>query len=387
MNWITLGIFSAVLAGAMAWRVAVLTEPGTFDPFPGPAADSRETEVTAWDRLDRLNLLQYRDKRGKVRMVKTPADWGKRRAEIVRGMEAVMGVLPGRQRRVELDMKVEEEVDAGSYVRRLITYQSEPGCRTPAYLCIPKAALEKKTKTAAVLCLHPTDNKAGHKVVVGLGGRAGREYAAELAERGYVTIAPAYPLLAGYQPDVLKLGWKSGTLKAVWDNIRALDLLEKLPFVDASRGFGAIGHSLGGHNAIFTAVLDRRISVLVSSCGFDAFSDYYGGVEVNWRKGRGWCQVRYMPALAGYRHKLDRIPFDFPELLGALAPRPLFIHAPRRDSNFRHESAAACAATAREVYKLLGAEGQLRIEHPGVDHNFPQDMREAAYRVIDSRLK
>ena len=33
--------------------------------------------------------------------------------------------------------------------------------------------------------------------------------------------------------------------------------------------FGALGHSLGGHNAIFTAVFDPRLKVVVSSCGFD----------------------------------------------------------------------------------------------------------------------
>ena len=33
----------------------------------------------------------------------------------------------------------------------------------------------------------------------------------ELAERGYVTLAPNYPLLAKYQPDLKALGWQSGT--------------------------------------------------------------------------------------------------------------------------------------------------------------------------------
>ena len=53
--------------------------------------------------------------------------------------------------------------------------------------------------------------------------------AAELAERGFVTFAPNYPKLAKYQPDLEGLGWESGTLKAVWDNIRGLDLLTTLP--------------------------------------------------------------------------------------------------------------------------------------------------------------
>ena len=95
-----------------------------------------------------------------------------------------------------------------------------------------------RTRVPAVLCLHPTDNSVGHGVVVGLGGKANRQYASELAERGYVTLAPSYPLLAKYQPDLKALGWQSGTLKAVWDNIRGLDLLASLPFVRPD-AFGA----------------------------------------------------------------------------------------------------------------------------------------------------
>ena len=65
-------------------------------------------------------------------------------------------------------------------------------------------------------------------------------------------------------------------MKAIWDNIRGLDLLESLRFVKRGR-YGAIGHSLGGHNAIYTAVFDQRIKVVVSSCGFDSYLDYYDG--------------------------------------------------------------------------------------------------------------
>ena len=141
--------------------------------------------LQAAPRLDRLNLLQFRDGNGKVQPVKTAADWQNRRAEIIKGMLAVMGRLPGKDRRVDLDVKVEEEVDTGKYIRQLITYQSEPDSRTPAYLCVPKLVLvEKGGKVPAVLCLHATDITVGHMVVLGLGGRAGREYAAELTERG-----------------------------------------------------------------------------------------------------------------------------------------------------------------------------------------------------------
>lgn len=338
-------------------------------------------------RLDRNNLLQYRDANGEVQPVKTPEDWEKRRAEILRGMQAVMGRFPGDDRRVPLDVKVDEEADAGTYVRRLITYQSEPKSRTPAYLCIPKDVLNGKRMAPAVLCLHPTDNKVGHKVVMGLGGRAGRQYAAELAERGYVTLSPSYPHLANYWPNLGGLGYVSGTMKAIYDNSRGLDLLESLPEVDDSHGFGAIGHSLGGHNAVYTAVFDTRITVLASSCGFDSYLHYYDGAERVWNFGAGWCQIRYMPRLSNYRGKLEDIPYDFHELLGALAPRPFLVNSPLHDGNFRWKSVDECAAAANPVYKLLGGEGKLIIKHPDCNHNFPDELREEAYKVIDSVLQ
>jgi dienelactone hydrolase len=337
-------------------------------------------------RMPRDQLLLYRGTDGKPQPVATIADWNKRRAEIVRGMETVMGKLPGEEKRCALDPQIEDEVDCGSYVRRLITYASEPGCRVPAYLLIPKDVLVGERKTPAVLCLHGTNNVVGHGIVVGLGDKPNRGYAAELAERGYVTFAPNYPLLAKYQPDLHKLGWESGTLKAVWDNIRGLDYLETLPFV-AGNKFGTIGHSLGGHNSVFTAVFDDRLQVVVSSCGIDSFLDYYNGDEKNWYPERGWCQTRYMPKLAQYRGRLEVIPFDFHELIGALAPRHVFIVAPTKDHNFRIDSVKRIAAAARPVFELYGFSNRLRVEHPEAEHDFPPQMREQAYQLFDAVLK
>ena len=344
-------------------------------------------------RLPRDQLLLVRAASGASVPVRTPADWPQRRAEIVRGMETVMGSFPGPTsvKRVALDVRVEEEVDRGTYVIRRITYQSEPGSRTPAFLCIPKAALIAGAATArtfpAVLCLHPTDQIAGAGVVVGLGGKPNRQYASELAARGYVAIAPAYPHLANYAPDLKGLGYASGTMKAIWDNCRALDLLESLPFVKTSAGFGAIGHSLGGHNALYTAVFEPRLSAIVSSCGFDSFLDYYGGKPAVWAPEKGWCQERYMPRLLNYAGRLADIPFDFHEILGALAPRPVFVSAPLRDANFQWSSVDRVVAAARDVYALFNAAARLTVAHPDSEHDFPDAQRETAYQLFDATLK
>ncbi len=333
-------------------------------------------------RLTRKNLLIYRDATGSIQPVRAKADWARRRANTLEAMQAVMGPLPDDSKRCDLDVRIEDETDCGSYWRRLISYASEPGSRTPAYLLIPKKLLKDgKSKAPGILCLHPTDNKIGHNVVVGLGGRPNRQYAQELAERGFVTLAPSYPLLAGYQPDVLGLGHKSGTMKAIWDNLRGVDLLESLPYVKKG-AIGAIGHSLGGHNAVYTAVFDERIKAVVSSCGLDAYTDYYGGAEKRWFPEQGWCQLRYMPRLADYRGRLAEIPFDFHEMIAALAPRHVFISAPLKDSNFDWRSVDEVVTAARTIYALHGHEDRLRVEHPDCPHDFPVEMREVAYKLF-----
>lgn len=329
------------------------------------------------NRLDHTNLLAYQDASG-VHPVKTVADWQKRKAAVLEAMQEVMGPLPGKDRRCPLEMKVEDEEDCGSYVRRRISYATEPGQRVSAYLLVPHTLLDGKGKTApAVLSLHPT-SALGAKVTVGLAKDPPSEYGRELAERGYVVLAPPYPLLSNYHPDLKKLGYQSGTMKAIWDNIRGLDLLASLPYVKGDR-FAAIGHSLGGHNSVYTAAFDDRIKVVVSSCGLDSYRDYMGGNI------KGWTSDRYMPKLLDY--KLEDIPFDFHEIVGCLAPRHVLIVAPIGDTNFRYKSVDAVTRSAGEVYRLYGAAKNLRVEHPDVAHVFPRAMRDEAYRLIDAVLK
>ena len=130
-------------------------------------------------------MNQLTDQQGNPISIASIEEWEEKRAGVLEAMQEVMGPLPGQEKRCDLDVKVEEEVDCGTYVRRLISYASEPDARTPAYLLIPKRAIEQEMRLSAVLCPHPTDNRIGHKVVVGLGEKANRSYASELAQRGF----------------------------------------------------------------------------------------------------------------------------------------------------------------------------------------------------------
>ena len=330
--------------------------------------------------LSRTDLLEMRAAGdGRTRATSAQAWREGRGAEALAGFVSLTGPLPDASKRGELTPEILEEVDCGTYVRRLVTYAAEPGGRVPAYLCVPKAALAGAA-VPAVLCLHPTENQIGHQVVVGLGGKPNRQYAVELAERGFVTLSPSYPLLAKYQPDLQALGYQSGTMKAVWDNVRGLDYLETLPFVDHRAGFAAIGHSLGGHNAVYTAVFEPRLRVVVSSCGLDSYLDYKDGNLA------GWNQERYLPGMAAYLGRPEAVPYDFDELLALLAPRRVFLSAPLHDSNFKHASVDRIAAAARQVFALHGAAERLEVMHPDCDHDFPDAARERAYAIIAEEL-
>jgi dienelactone hydrolase len=242
-------------------------------------------------------------------------------------------------------------------------------------LVIPHTA---QGRLPAVLCLHGTDGPRGR--TAGLGPDYPR-YALELAERGYVTIAPDYPLLGDNQTDPAALGYSSGTMKGVWNHIRAIDLLQSLPEVDGRR-IGACGLSLGGHNALFIGALDERIKVVVSSSGFDSFADYMNG-DLS-----GWCSPRYMPRIESvFGKKAEKLPFDFPEVLAAIAPRAVYIHAPKEDDNFRVDSAKRCVEAASAVFRLVGAGDCLVAEYPPGGHGFPPDARRRAYRFIDQALR
>jgi dienelactone hydrolase len=305
--------------------------------------------------------------------VATRAEWQLKRPTILSNLQVIMGPLPAASRRSSLDLEVIEEVDCGKFLRRRIAFTAEPGSRLTAFLLVPKGA----GKFPGALALHQTHAK-GARVVVGLGDSPNDTYGVELANRGYVVIAPPYPLLADYHPDLKKLGYVSGTMKAIWNNMRALDVLESLPYVRTNR-FGAIGHSLGGHNALFTAVFDERIGAVATSCGFDSFRDYMNGNI------RGWTSERYMPRLLN--HAPDKYPFDFHDVLAAIAPRPIFVSAPLGDTNFKWRSVDAVAREAWKVYRLHNAEENLQIVHPDCGHVFPPEVREQTYRAFDKALR
>jgi len=348
----------------MVTAIAAILAMGQVAQLPAPYPDKTE-------------LMVVMDEHGRAQPVRTPADWQRRREHILAGMQQVMGPLPDETRRVPLDVQTIEEVREPGFVRRRIRFAAEANDRVPAYLFLP---VGMNGKGPAILCLHQT-TALGKGEPAGLGGLANLHYARELAERGYVTLAPDYPNFGDYRCDPYAMGYASATMKGIWNHRRALDVLQALPEVDPAR-LGCIGHSLGGHNTLFLSVFDERVKVAVTSCGFNSFAKYMGGNLT------GWSHKGYMPRIASeYGASAARMPFEFTEVLGAIAPRAVFINAPVGDSNFEVSGVKDCLAAAAPVYALLQATDRLVAVHPDCGHDFPPAVREQAYAFIDRVLK
>ena len=331
---------------------------------------------------DKRDLLHYLDRQGKAHSIEGRNHWAIRRTHILQNMQKVMGPLP-RLPDDPLEVQVLETERLPQVQRRKITFVSQvvegKPDRVPAYLLIPNALPEGQS-APAVLSLHQTTS-IGKSEPAGLGGKTDLHYALELARRGYVTLAPDYPGFGDYKIDPYAMGYASATMKGILNHRRAIDLLQSLPEVDPDR-IGVIGHSLGGHNALFLTAFEPRVRAVATSCGFNAFRHYYGGDL------KGWSHRGYMPRIAQlYGSDAGRMPFDFTEVLGILAPRPVFISAPVGDHNFAIAGVRECIESALPVYeRLFNSPDRLVARHPEVGHQFPPAVRQEAYEFFDRWL-
>ena len=332
-------------------------------------------------------LLSYTDAAGKERSIYRQAEWGIKRAEILKKMQLVMGNLPQRVNLPPMNIQYIDSSAGNGYTRYTINFTVAENEHLPALLYVPvQAGIIKKLP--AMLALHET-GMPGKKIVDGQTGKDDQAYAKELAERGFIVIAPDYPGFGdlkeyNFQTD----RYVSGTMKSIFDGIRCVDLLQQRPDVDPDR-IGAIGHSLGGHTAMFTAAFDTRLKVIVSSCGWTLMHDYFNGDTLTAQKNGGklwpWAQERYMPFIRDkYDLDPDKIPFDFDEVIAAIAPRAFFSNSPLHDMNFNIKGVQEGILNASKVYDFLGAKQHLRVRYPDSDHYFPQEIRTEAYGFIDS---
>lgn len=185
----------------------------------------------------------------------------------------------------------------------------------------------------------------------GVQGTLGRA----LNEMGYVTLSldqrshgetlQAGGELLSFEDDYLRYnrGEEATHHMAVYDGLRAFDLLYQLPGLDRSRLYAA-GESMGGNYAMVAAGIEPRISglLLVSSSGFRFFpqSD---------------------PGFAGYLSSVSGLNY-----LDKLSPRPLLMLHNETDSVVSLEDAMETFSLAGEPKEFLTTDKGGHSYDPGM---------------------
>ncbi|MHC5862882.1 alpha/beta hydrolase [Nostoc sp.] len=275
----------------------------------------------------------------------------------------------------ELNLKVLQELDCGTFIRQKIGYSSEVGETISAFLCIPKNI---SASLPAIYCFHQHAGNwsLGKSEVVGLAGLPDQVYARELAERGYITLAPdaicfeeradaADPVrYHAHQLHTRLMRGQTLLGKVLFDISAGIDLLQNLPEVDATR-IGFIGHSYGGRTALFAPAFDRRIKVSVSSCGSTTLKTMMAqdiGIQFDY----------VVPGFLGWG--------DIADVVRLVEPCHLLILG--TDDDKWSQNIEDIFEYAKSAFLTGELERQI---YPG-KHSFSEQMRTRAYRFLDRHL-
>jgi len=354
-------------ADMLDWRVA-----------PGRHRFTDEAHVLAYNFLDRH--LPPRDNLDAT--PKSKDQWKQHRAAIRRSIEHSLGPVPVSP--VALDIReIERTVDGVD--RRKISYTVEPHERVNAYLTVPPGDRPRP----GIVVFHQTTEQ-GKDEAVGISGKPSLFFAADLARRGYVTLAPD-SITAGERIDAYGAfdtrgfyqrhpSW-SAMGKMIYDGRRAVDVITSFDFVDASR-IGVIGHSLGAEEAMVVAAFDPRIKAAVASCGFATFAA--DSKPTRWARDHWFL---YMPRLRATMLQ-GRLPeWDFDDMIKLIAPRGYFNYATTEDTIFPEgRSAHEATESARPVWKLFGASDKLVSVLESGPHDITPGAKQQAYEWFDKQL-
>ncbi len=302
---------------------------------------------------------------------------------------AQLGRFPAR---VPLSATFGPARDMGDHTRTLVGYAVEAGQRVDAWLLRPLGELPPGG-WPAVLALHQHAGQfyLGKAEPAGLNADQMYHYGLDLCRRGYLVLCPdhlcfedrrppeywrvANSALDGAQYERFEftrrlLEGSCLQTKYLHDMVCALDLLAELPDVDGAR-LGAIGHSLGGQEALWLAWYDRRVRAAVSSCGF-------GLIRTIIRDAINHNLALYVPGLLEL--------CDLDALVAEIAPRAFLLTAGEQDAIFPIDGVRALAASAATAYAERGAPDRFRAIIFPAGHSFPDQVKAEAYAFLDRWL-
>ncbi len=317
--------------------------------------------------------------RNRIYALKTKAQAQAYVRDVQQKIQASFGPWPEK---TPLNARITGTIDHPEYKIENIIFESRPGFLVTANLYLPKG---KKLPAPGVIgtCGHSTNGKAE---------TAYQSFAQGLARLGYVCLIYD-PIGQGerlqYVNEKLKpiigpgtrehihsgnqqflIGEFIGSWRA-WDGIRALDYLLTRPEVDKNH-LGVTGNSGGGTMTTWLSGVENRWTMTAPICFVTTFRH---NLENELPADSEQCPPR---ALA--------LGLDHCDFIAAMAPKPAIVLAKEKDF-FDARGAEEAYARLKHIYRLLGAEDNVRLFIGPTYHGFTQENREAMYQLFNYATK
>jgi dienelactone hydrolase len=291
-------------------------------------------------------------------------------------------------------MQVVEEYENYGLKHWKIRFRVLPDEYGLAVVVMPDGVSARRPAPAVLVC-HGTYRAEGKYSVLTREGTEVRACAIDLAQRGFVAVAPDTYIFGELltrgedlpYPEVEKR-WNAANAefarthpewsldgRRLWDHQRLLDVLDTLDFVQP-KTYGVIGNSLGGRSAIFLTAFDQRIGAGVPSTGVSPY------ITNLYRSG-----IPRMSKWADYVRSAG-LHYDYQDIIALAAPRPLLIIEPFNDpynpflaANFQ------VYLSGQRAYGLLGKPECFCTLNHGDGHALLRDACEFAYSWFERWLK
>lgn len=288
-----------------------------------------------------------------------------------------------------------DRIAGDGYVIDKIAYESFPGYFVPALLYVPEKIADTyafKSQPTCPAVLSP----CGHSPV----GKAADTYQVlhvNLARQGYVVLTydpvgqgersqfwdeknrkSRFNLTCGEHAvlgNPLYLLGSSLAWYRIWDGIRGIDLLSRMPGVNEER-IGCAGNSGGGTLTAYISALDPRVHAAAICCYITTLPRRMGN------------RIQADPDADPEQDIADFVSrgIDHAGLLALRAPRPTFLGAAIRDF-FPIEGARESFAEAKALFEAAGAGDRIEKVEADERHGLSLPLREGIYRFFHRWLK
>jgi dienelactone hydrolase len=311
--------------------------------------------------------------------VKSAEDWQKRRAEILKYWHSAMGEWPALIEKPKVEYLAKEKRD--NVTQHHIRIETAPGREVDdAYLLVPDG---KGPFPAVVVVFYEA------KTAIGEGKGPYRDFAIQLARRGFVTLS------LGGDPNTYYPTKETCRIQPLsfhaYEAANCFNALANLPCVDAKR-IGIVGHSYGGKWAMFAGCLYDKFACMATSdpgivfdekrANVNYWEPWYLGFDpaLKEQRKRGIPDGKN-PRTGPYRTMMSE-GRDLHDLHALMAPRPFFVSGGSEDLPERWKALNHTVA----VNKFLGFDNRVAMTNRK-GHSPTEESNDQLYAFFEWALK